>query len=1164
VNSVNIPVSGACFAATLPSGVAIKAPLPPAGSCAVGSFPTDAAGKASVKIITTVAGTYPVGAAVGASPVPTTPGGSVFTRDAVFVGGPPSSATIGELISAHDAVPANGVSTADVRGALRDQTGNAAQCWSTLDPSVEVGCPVFFNIPVNTWVGSGSAKVTGPAVVRVYTSTAAASKGIAVLQLLSTTAGTHDVTADFHSDPAALVGQWPFKHADGAEATGTHAVAHASFTAGRTDPGAHSLLSIPTAAGGVKVPVSTVSGEGHTVRVYIADQFDGPDGNGNPLAGQSVRISWKPVGGADSSLRTAQGVTGADGTRQFIVGSATAGDFEFRAYVQLQYDWNGHVAGSWVEVGGSPATAGYKAGHPSTDGAHLFLVAPTGAVAADGVATQVVKLVARDLLGNPASCNTNGTPAGGCAVVWDTTTDAALAAALAATGATKAQIVSADTVTNVDGEATLVIRSTKAGNFNVGASVQVGATASNMHVLGVDNQAPAVIGFTAGQAVLGNSSLTVTPTVGTGPVVANGTDTYTLKVEVKDAYGNLTQPADNVFFYVARNATDPINTVTTIHTAAVNGVATVTLSRTEAAEYWIWATFGSWHNEQVIANKVAGSPQAAEFVAGAPDLNQSIITSSRKYVEANQDNPAARGTVDQAVLTVTLKDASGNTVTGCASTVRVESSLAGVSLANNGLATCDATTGLYSLAVTSPDDGAATFKFTVNGGHATNQAGVTFVPTPAKPQTDRPKPSGTTTPEVGKVTLTAATGTGTPGMRIGVTKTGAPNVSLCTTTVVVKADGTWTCLFKATADLAHTHQIEVRQWDPRFESEGTDPVTGVVSPDFQFKSEPKLATVDGTTPGDTDTDPSNGTDITGTIPGGTGGEDHEVIVIDKETGEELCRAPVNPDGSYSCTVYPPLEDGQEVVVIVEDEAGNQSGGENIVVDALPPTGPPVYPSDGTEITGNGEAGNTVTITTPDGNPVCTATVGSDGHWSCTPSFPLKPGDTVVIVETDPAGNVSDEVNWRIGIPELTLSTTSLMVGDRMIATAINFQPGEKVNAIQYSTDPYVIGTKTADSNGTVVWSYIIPQGTAVADHEIVATGQWSEKAVAGFEVIDRLGPAHNPSTASPAPARVPGGRLPFTGSADLIGVAGAALGTLLTGLLLLLAARRRRQEQTQA
>ncbi|MEM5397754.1 Ig-like domain-containing protein, partial [Staphylococcus gallinarum] len=81
-------------------------------------------------------------------------------------------------------------------------------------------------------------------------------------------------------------------------------------------------------------------------------------------------------------------------------------------------------------------------------------------------------------------------------------------------------------------------------------------------------------------------------------------------------------------------------------------------------------------------------------------------------------------------------------------------------------------------------------------------------------------------------------------------------------------------------------------------------------------------------------------------------------------------------------------------------------------DTVAPEAPTVnVPEAGADtVTGTGdEPGNTITVTFPDGT-TGTGTVGEDGSWSVDvpEGTELNNGDEVTAVETDEAGNVSDE------------------------------------------------------------------------------------------------------------------------------------------------------------
>lgn len=178
--------------------------------------------------------------------------------------------------------------------------------------------------------------------------------------------------------------------------------------------------------------------------------------------------------------------------------------------------------------------------------------------------------------------------------------------------------------------------------------------------------------------------------------------------------------------------------------------------------------------------------------------------------------------------------------------------------------------------------------------------------------------------------------------------------------------------------------------------------------------------VDGSTTDDT-TPTLRGTGVAG-----------ETIII-RNGGVELHRVTVNPDGSWSFTPNPPLNNGSTNVftVVSQDAAGNQSvpsGSWTIIVDTSAPAVPvigsliddvgsntdPISSGGRTddtlpEITGMAEPGSVVTIFL-DGVPLDSVTADPvTGKWSYQTVTPISFGEhTFTVSATDKAGNVSAE------------------------------------------------------------------------------------------------------------------------------------------------------------
>jgi hypothetical protein len=393
-----------------------------------------------------------------------------------------------------------------------------------------------------------------------------------------------------------------------------------------------------------------------------------------------------------------------------------------------------------------------------------------------------------------------------------------------------------------------------------------------------------------------------------------------------------------------------------------------------------------------------------------------------------------------------------------------------------------------------------------------------------------------------------------------------PNTGDVIKTCPVKADGTFNCVIQP--PLADGDKVDV-----------------VVVDKAGNESTPKEVVADGAAPGKPTVEPSQGDKVTGVVPPADLADaakgDLTVVVTDPVTGDQLCTAPVKADGTFECTFYPPLTDGKKVDVVVVDAAGNASDPLVVTTDSRAPSEPWIEPSDGTGLQGEGEQpGDVITVTGPNGasTVLCTTTVQADWTWSCDFSPALQVGDKVVVTETDTAKNVSRDKTWRIGVPEVQVNLASLQRLDRQTARGINFQPGELIQGTMFS-DPLVLGAKRADSNGTVVFTWVIPIDAYIMTHSVELAGELSGRHSGTFDVVLPAGPVEPPSTtkstitveppsddtASGSATPRPSSSLTFTGTESAVGMSAAALAALLAGLLLVLAsAKRRRREREEA
>ena len=204
------------------------------------------------------------------------------------------------------------------------------------------------------------------------------------------------------------------------------------------------------------------------------------------------------------------------------------------------------------------------------------------------------------------------------------------------------------------------------------------------------------------------------------------------------------------------------------------------------------------------------------------------------------------------------------------------------------------------------------------------------------------------------------------------------------------------------------------------------------------------------------------------------GEPGAIIQITDAAGTVLGTATVAGNGSFSVTLDVPQTNGEALTLVQTDGAGNDSPQVPITApDITAPDAPTgTVSSDGMVVTGTGEAGATIEVTDPDGAVIGTATVGANGTYIAALASPQVNGETLGIVQTDAAGNMSDDVD--VIAPDITApdAPTGVVNGDGTVVDGTG-EPGATIRI----TDPegVVIGTATVAANGTYSATLTPPQ-----------------------------------------------------------------------------------------
>ena len=259
-----------------------------------------------------------------------------------------------------------------------------------------------------------------------------------------------------------------------------------------------------------------------------------------------------------------------------------------------------------------------------------------------------------------------------------------------------------------------------------------------------------------------------------------------------------------------------------------------------------------------------------------------------------------------------------------------------------------------------------------------------------------------------------------------------------------------------------------------------DVLSVFVTDDNGNSSLPTEVTVDAQAPAaPVITAPLNGaiTNINDPVVVGTA-EPFSTVVVTGPLGES-CSVQADVNGDWSCQISPALQDGtNQLSATATDEVGNTSPASTVTieVDTLPPLAPVInVPTNGAPVTGTGEPGATVTVTTPSGS-TCMALVQLDGTWSCTLVGPPVDGEDITADQTDPAGNTSPPTTEVGGIdttppaaPVCTVTPDPAGNGTPVTATCTGVETDATLTIPGYScgieSGNEVICTGTAGQNG---------------------------------------------------------------------------------------------------
>ncbi|WP_440978095.1 BapA/Bap/LapF family large adhesin [Sphingomonas pseudosanguinis] len=296
------------------------------------------------------------------------------------------------------------------------------------------------------------------------------------------------------------------------------------------------------------------------------------------------------------------------------------------------------------------------------------------------------------------------------------------------------------------------------------------------------------------------------------------------------------------------------------------------------------------------------------------------------------------------------------------------------------------------------------------------------------------------------------TGTGEPGATVRVVGANGQVIG----TVTVGSDGSFTVPLSPA--LTNGETLSVDQVDG---AGNTSPAATLTAADTTAPTAPTAA-IDG-----------QGTAVTGT------GEPGATVTVRDPAGQVIGTATVDAQGNYTLPLTTPQTAGGTLTVTQSDAAGNASPATSITAPdtSIPDTTPPAAPvvtvsADGTTLTGTGEPGATVQVTDAAGQPIGTATVGTDGSFTITLPAGTATGQSLTVTQADAAGNVSPPTSAVT--PDLAApAAPSATLGTDGVTLTGTGEPGATVQV--RAADGTILGTATVAADGSYSTTLSSPQ-----------------------------------------------------------------------------------------
>ncbi|WP_347783729.1 BapA/Bap/LapF family large adhesin [Pseudomonas kurunegalensis] len=341
-------------------------------------------------------------------------------------------------------------------------------------------------------------------------------------------------------------------------------------------------------------------------------------------------------------------------------------------------------------------------------------------------------------------------------------------------------------------------------------------------------------------------------------------------------------------------------------------------------------------------------------------------------------------------------------------------------------------------------------------------------------------------------------------------------------TGLVAANGSFTLTLNS-AQLNAQH-LSVTQTDA---GNNTSTAVAVTAPDFTPPTAPTALVLSGT-----------GLQLTGNAEAGS------TVTVRDASGNVLGTAVASGNGTFQVTLNSAQTNGQTLQVTATDAAGNVSpAAPYTAADTTPPAAVTnlAVSANGATLTGDGEAGATVTVRAPDGTVLGNATVAADGHFSVSLSPAAITGESLSVVQADAAQNVSPAQS--VTAPGVLAPATpdNLILAADGLSVSGTAEAGSTIKV--YGPNGVLLGSSPVTNDGT----FIVNLGSAQANGEVLqvsATGPDGTVSLpATLQAPDTTAPQPLTDLALSNDGLVLSGRGEAGATVTVIGEGGVDLGT---------------------